>query len=326
MSAIAETRYGFTGRLKAEFPSQVIVDATELCNLACGHCPHPQFKKSVHYSGRSLDPALNARLVDEVREYGRPHTQYIRYTGEGEPLIHPQGYQMIEYAARQSGVFVTLTTNGTIMDERRTQRLLESGVHLIDISIDAFHAETYAKIRVNGVLEVTRENVLRLIRWIGESRSSTRVVVSYVEQPANLAETVDFQRFWRDHGANEVVVRRLHSSAGSVVPIADILRANAVAAPRYPCLYPWERITLNPRGELAFCPQDWVHGSVLADYRTATIRDVWRGAAYAALRAAHLENDFVGHPFCGNCPDWKGTRWPGQGRSYADMIEQFTRG
>lgn len=320
----AGARYGFHDRLKAEFPSQVIVDVTELCNLACIHCPHPVFKKSEHYAGRCLDPALNERLVDEVRDHGRGLTQYIRYTGEGEPLIHPHGYRMIEYAARRSGVFVTLTTNGTIMDERRTRSLLDSGVHLIDISIDALSPATYASVRVNGDLEVTRANVLRLIEWVRVSKSPTRVVVSFVEQAVNAHEAPGFERFWKDQGADQVVVRRLHSNAGTVIGIAELLRGPGTDD-RYPCLYPWERIILTPRGELSFCPQDWVRGSVLTDYTTATIREVWQGRVYEQLRQAHLTNDFSGHGFCGQCPDWKGTRWPDQGLSYADMIEDFTQ-
>ena len=317
-------QFGFYDRLTRDFPSQVIVDVTELCNLECVHCPHPSFKKSHHYTGKGLDPVLNQRLVDEVRAHGVGATQYIRYTGEGEPLIHPKGYEMIEYAARRSGVFVTLTTNGTIMDERRTRRLLDSGVHLIDISIDAFTQDTYAKIRVKGDLAVTRANVLRLIEWVRATGSPTKVVVSFIEQPENLHEVAAFERFWSSEGAHQVVVRRLHSGAGAVVPIADLLRAQAAQADRYPCLYPWERIILNPRGELAFCPQDWVHGSILANYENASIRDIWRSAVYERLRDAHLANDFSAHTFCGQCPDWKSTRWPSQGRSYADMVRDFT--
>jgi len=40
---------------------------------------------------------------------------------------------------------------------------------MIDISIDALEPETYARIRVNGDLNVTRANVLNLIRWIRQS-------------------------------------------------------------------------------------------------------------------------------------------------------------
>ena len=37
-----------------KFPSQVMVDMTEVCNLACIHC-HPEFKRSTIYGKRMLD-------------------------------------------------------------------------------------------------------------------------------------------------------------------------------------------------------------------------------------------------------------------------------
>jgi sulfatase maturation enzyme AslB (radical SAM superfamily) len=315
--------YGFGGRLNADFPSQIIMDITEVCNLACVHCLHPEFKTSSHYGGRHLAPDLNAKMVDEVRRHGRGITQYIRYTGNGEPLVHPAAYDMIEHAVRESGVYVTLTTNGTIMNEARTTRLLDAGVHMIDISIDAFRPETYAAIRRNGKLATTQENVLRLIRWVREARSATRVVVSYIEQAGNAAETADFESFWRDAGADEVIVRRLHSCSGSLVTIAEVKRQTTVNAERRACLYPWERISVSASGELAFCPSDWIHASVVADYRATTIHETWQGEFYTRLRQAHLANDYTHHGFCGQCPDWEATRWPGQGRSYADLVEDF---
>lgn len=318
-----QAEYGFGGRLAAEFPSQIIMDITEVCNLACTHCPHPTFAKSEHYAGRHLDPALNEKMIEEVRQHGQGRTQYIRYTSNGEPLVHPNGYDLIQAAVDYSGVFVTLTTNGKIMNEKRTQRLLESGVHLIDISIDAFKPETYAKIRVKGNLDVTRENVLRLIRWVRESKAKTKVVVSFVEQPENTAEATDFERYWKDQGAEYVVIRRLHSHSGAVIKVADIGRANQNLNNRRPCLYPWERVTINARGDLSFCPSDWVHGSYVADYRNTSIHAEWQGEFYRRLRAAHLNNDYGNHAFCGQCPDWAATRWPHEGRSYADMVEDF---
>jgi MoaA/NifB/PqqE/SkfB family radical SAM enzyme len=317
------TEYGFHARLKAEFPSQVIVDATEVCNLACIHCPHPAFKRSEHYGGRHLDFDLHERMVDEVREWGRPHTQYIRYTSNGEPLTHPRIYDMLQSAVVRSGVFVTVTTNGTVLDARRVEKLLASGLHLVDVSIDAVTAETYARVRVHGKLDVTRRNVLGLLDMKRRCRAATRIVVSFVEQPENAHEAAEFEAYWRSQGVDDVVVRRLHSAAGGVTGIADTMRAEQAGTVRRPCLYPWERILLNARGDLAFCPQDWVHGSVVADYRRTTIRDVWQGPFYRALREAHLANDFREHPFCGQCPDWKQTRWPSEGRSYADMVQEF---
>lgn len=318
-----EAVYDFGGRLTADFPSQIIMDITEVCNLACTHCPHPDFAKSEHYGGRYLDSVLNDKMIREVREHGQGKTRYIRYTSNGEPLVHPTGYELIQSAVDHSGVFVALTTNGTIMNEKRTQKLLESGVHMIDISIDAFKPETYAKIRVKGNLDATRGNVLRLLQWVRESKSKTKVVVSFVEQPQNMKEVRDFEKYWKDAGINEVVIRRLHSHSGAVIKVASMNREKQQSATRRPCLYPWERVTINARGDLAFCPSDWVHGSFVADYRNTTIHAEWQGKFYQALRQAHVSNNYDNHGFCGNCPDWALTRWPHEGRSYADMVEDF---
>ena len=41
-------------------------------------------------------------MVDEVREYGKNITKYIRYTSNGESLVHPKSYEMILYAVENS--------------------------------------------------------------------------------------------------------------------------------------------------------------------------------------------------------------------------------
>ncbi len=132
-----ESQYGFYDRLSRDFPSQVIIDSTELCNLACTHCAHPEFKRSEHYQGRSLDPELNQKVVEEIARAGKGHCQYIRYTGEGEPLIHPNIFEMVSHAVQSSGTTVTITTNGTLGQGGKLQKLIETGVDIIDVSIDA---------------------------------------------------------------------------------------------------------------------------------------------------------------------------------------------
>lgn len=295
--------YGFGGRLRAEFPSQVIIDITEVCNLACGHCPHPKFKESEHYAARYLDRWLNEKAVAEVAAWG---SEYIRYCAEGEPLIHPECHEMIQHAVENSGTFVTLTTNGTILNKRRMRQLLDSGLHMIDVSIDAATAGTYEKVR-GGDYEQVEANVLAL----SEMRGNCKLVVSFVEQPANAHEVLLFRSLWAQR-ADQVVIRRLHTAAGFAWQAID-------QSGRYPCLYPWERIVLNPAGKLKFCPQEWFGGAEIADYRDTTIYDTWHSPAYDLLRQSHLSGHCKG--VCERCPDWRQTRWPGQGESYADVVE-----
>lgn len=314
------SKYGFYERLSAAFPSQVLVDVAETCNLGCIHCPHPIFKKSEHYTGSKVNPNLNKKMVDEVAEFGKGITQYIRYASNGEPLLHNNIYEMIDYAKQKSGTTVTLTTNGVLLNNKNLPTLLDTKVDLVDISIDAFSVDVYKAIR-KGNLDITRANVLSLIDQIKTKQLKTKVVVSYVEQPLNTHETIQFKEFWEKAGADYVVIRRLHSCSGAKTELAEERRKNIVN--RRPCLYPWERVVLTPRGDLAFCPSDWVHGSVIGPYENTTIKESWGGSFYTQLRQAHLDNNYANHKFCGQCPDWESTRWPSEGRSYANMIQEF---
>lgn len=317
------TRYGFGGRLTEAFPSQLNIDLTEVCNLACIHCSHALMAKSEHYTGAFLPLELNKKAVDEVRDFGKGSCEYIRYTGAGEPFLHKDLFSILKYAVDNSGVTVTLTANGTLINEEKAKRFLDTGTNLIDISIDAFLPETYARIRVNGNLEVTRRNILRLIELKRQFNYSTKIVVSYIEQPGNMAETERFEEFWKQAGVDFVVIRRCHSNCGSLEGRARELREKNAEQKRTPCIYPWERIALRSFGALSYCPGDWVRGSVMADYRTATIHETWNSEKYWKLRQAHLDNDYSGFPICSSCPDWSQVRWPEEGRAYANMIEDF---
>jgi MoaA/NifB/PqqE/SkfB family radical SAM enzyme len=317
------THFGFYGRLNPIFPSQIIVDVTEKCNLECLHCAHKSFVSSTHYTGSMLNPGFNVKLVKEVSAYGRGITQYIRYCADGEPLLHPRILEMLEFAVRYSGVNVTLTTNGTLMNGDVAKMLVDMRIHVVDISIDAYSEKTYAKIRRNGDLSITKANVLRLIGLVKRTSGRTKVVVSYIEQEENYNERERFKNYWMKNGADYVVLRRLHSTAGALPDVARSMKLKIKNECRRPCLYPWERIVLNPIGYLCFCPADWQRKSSIVDYAKTSIREVWAGRFYRSLREAHLHNDFRKHPFCKQCPDWCATRWPDEGRSYADMVEEF---
>ena len=156
-------KYGFYGRLKEEFPSQIIVGLTENCNYACSHCPHANFSKSEVYTGSVLSEELNKKLIDEVKTDGKGYCTHIRYTAFGEPLLHPKAYDLLSYATENSGTMVSITTNGSKLTAENRKKLLDMKIGLIDISLDANTAETYEKIRINGKFEQVKNNVLSLL-------------------------------------------------------------------------------------------------------------------------------------------------------------------
>ena len=299
-----------------------MVDITEVCNLACIHCTHPLFKKSEIYNKAMLDPKINNKMVNEVRRNGKGITQYIRYTSNGEPLVHPKSYDMIMDAVENSDTKVTLTTNGTILNEKRIKKLMSTGLHMIDVSIDAFTENTYKKVRVNGDLNITRKNVLNLIKFKNQIKANTKIIVSFVEQEQNINESKNFKSFWTESGADEVLIRKLHTNSGSNLDDTEKDTATEETLIRRACLYPWERVVLTAKGFLNFCPTDWFGKSQIEDYRNTTIAKVWKSNFYKDLRQQHQSCQFK-NDFCNKCPDWKNTSWPHDtNKSYADLVER----
>ena len=78
-------------------------------------------------------------------------------------MTHPKIFSFLEYACKYSGTMVSLTTNGSYLNENNRKKLLEIGMGLIDISLDANTKETYENIRINGNFEKVQGNVLSLL-------------------------------------------------------------------------------------------------------------------------------------------------------------------
>lgn len=315
--------YGFYGRLKEEFPSQIIVDLNEACNYECIHCPQARLKKEGKILGKKLSKELNRKMVDEVAEYGKGITQQIRYTADGEPFLHPDILDILEYAISNSGTMVTITTNGSLLDDKTMLWLQELGLGLIDFSLDAYKDETYAQIRRKGNLEIVRNNVLKMINIRDTIKSKTKIVVSFVLQEKNRDEVEDFKKYWEEQGVDRVIIRKLHTAGGSMEHTGD----EQIKTGIYPCVYLWERITLNQEGKLSYCPTDWEGNRIIChDYSKTTIRDIWQGEMYRKLRNEHLTNCFSNDNACKNCQDRFLTIWPERGETaYGDMIADFKK-
>ncbi|RKJ21596.1 radical SAM protein [bacterium D16-50] len=316
--------YGFYDRLRENMPSQIIIDIDQNCNYACVHCPHGKFRKSDIYTGARLSEELNRKLVDEVREAGNGDVQHLRYTANGEPLLHPHAVEILTYAAQNSGTFVSLTTNGSLLTKEVSRQLLLSGIGLIDISLDAYHEDTYALIRKNGNLVRVRQNVLDLLQLRRETNAQTKIVVSYVIQPDNINEIEDFEKYWMQQGVYQVVFRKLHTAGGSIKNSS----VETDSGEYQPCVYPWERLSIGPDGEFEFCPASWEGKMHLGfNIKDHTIYEVWHSDRYRKLREEHLRAAFADFKICGECPDRNHIIWPGKDgrKAYGDMIKELKK-
>ncbi len=295
--------YGFESFDAASFPGYVMFDITNVCNSRCRHCPHSlsEFRKNL--KPRYLDPMLFRRVIDEIPV---DYEGFIRITADGEPLLHKGLEGMLSYADKQSKGRVGLTTNGALMDPERSRAILDTGVSVVDFSLDALDEETYADIRQGLPFKEVLENIFNFLELREKNGLTTRTMVSFVKQERNRAEAEAFEQFWRDK-VDKVLIREFITNVNAV---HDPENENCrVRENRWPCPHVFRRVVVNYEGNLKICPVDWENRTVIGSLESGTVRDIWQGEAYRRIRLNHLNNRFPADSACGGCPDWRGSPW-----------------
>jgi radical SAM protein with 4Fe4S-binding SPASM domain len=166
-----DLRYGRRGPRRASTAGErrpvVVWNCTRRCNLACLHC----YSDSDAKRHPELTTAEGVTLLEDIAGYGVPA---LLFSG-GEPLIRPDLFTLIE-AARDLGLPVTLSSNGTMITPDRARRLAELGVRYVGISLDGI-GRTHDHFRGRrGAFERTL-NGIRALRAEGVS-TGVRVTLS----------------------------------------------------------------------------------------------------------------------------------------------------
>jgi len=105
---------------------------TKRCNLNCDHC-----YLDAAFRGGLMTDELNTeqcfRVIDQIAEVN-PNA-FLILTG-GEPLLRPDIYDIIRYAAGKK-FMVVLGTNGTLINKANAEKIKAAGAHGVGISIDS---------------------------------------------------------------------------------------------------------------------------------------------------------------------------------------------
>src|SRR5712691_935873 len=115
----------FRGLVSTEHPLLAHLIPIRRCNLSCKYCnEYDDFSKPVPNE-------TMFRRVDKLAELG---TSVITISG-GEPLLHPELDEIIR-RIRQRGMIAGLITNGYLLTVERIERLNQTGLEWLQISID----------------------------------------------------------------------------------------------------------------------------------------------------------------------------------------------
>ncbi len=165
------------GRFGELVPSpfqRIHIELTNVCNFDCTFCPKQNMTRQYQYM--PYEKAI--AIIDEIAEYGM--AEKITFHVMGEPFMHPQFFEILDYAADR-GVTTGITTNGTYLSSDIAERLKPLRVGQINISLQTPDEESYKTRKSRDMdFEEYKENILEFIGWILNQPNPPKLKVHFL--------------------------------------------------------------------------------------------------------------------------------------------------
>ena len=309
-----------------KFPLMLVISTVYPCNLGCPNCPYTDGNSEIRrfyreHNGDLFPVGLWKKIADECGEYGA----WMRCTGGGEPMLHPQMVDMIEYA-KSKGARVWLNTNGSMFgpnakQRQKLERLIRAGIDLIEFSMDAADSGTYAKLRPprSGRTQEPERwwakhmgNVCAALDFRRQFIATSRIVVSIIRQEAIEGRLDDAVQFWlKEIGVDDVITRKfLTWDDNTTVQFDKALDRHLYGTlPKQktePCVWPFERLNVDTLGRIALCGQDisFKTSKLFPNVNEKSISEIWQGEMFSWYRRMHLEGRGAECWPCRGCSAW----------------------
>lgn len=277
------------------FPPELSIETINICNARCTICAHPDMKRP---KGKMAND-LVISLIDQAAS-GKVKKLYL--SGFGEPLIDTRLPEFVAHAKDKGIPIISLVTNAQLLENDIAANLIDAGLNEINISMDGFTPESYAKTRLGLKFESVVDNVKELHAII-ESRPSSmkniEVLISAVDLLTNRHErriAVELLGKYVDHiyfrQAQGWTANYGHLIAG----YSPHYKTNQI-----PCRYLWDSMSVYIDGRVPPCCLDYEAEQSMGDAVHISLAEIWQGERFANYRHLHLENRKDELSPCGRC-------------------------
>lgn len=299
-------------------PVTAQIEPTSECNLRCRMCIRE--KVGVPIGRMSFDDFKKIlNKLDSLFKVG--------ISGQGELFLHPQIFDMIDYANKR-GIVVNITSNGTLLNDEIIQKICNSDIGEIGISVDSTKKEKYEKIRKGADFDKLVKNIKKLTSELEKKKRDTIVVMAPIIFKNNIDELPEFVKLAKKLGIKKIAFQTLQTKENYVKNYEKGMKSQTVKnqierltqkmreakelADRYKitfifdeeespgCVWPWRGIYVTWNGGVTPCCKILNYNEpLLGNLLKEDFWDIWNGKEYQKLRK--LLRDRKMPPYCEGC-------------------------
>jgi radical SAM protein with 4Fe4S-binding SPASM domain len=282
-----------------EFPIHLDIEATRACNLKCVMCFRTvKIASGEKFPEGDMDFGLYKKIVDEGAQNGLCS---IKLSYLGEPLISKDIVRMTEYAKDKGILDVMFNTNGVLLTQEMSRKLIKAGITGVFISFDSPYKDHFESIRVGAKFESVIKNVEDLVRIRKEMDSFFPIIrVSMTVMKENENEIPQYMKLWQP------IVDAI-GFGHYVDPHHQDKKANERRAFQtkkkdfFVCPQIYQRLVIHWDGRIGLCCADYDAEMHLGNAKNVTIKSVWLGKELQHYRRLSEQGSWDKIPLCLKC-------------------------
>jgi len=302
-------------------PEKVIISSTDRCNLSCKMCWRNEKKENPNISpSKELGFSEIKKILDDCKKL---NVKKIDLTGGGEPFLRKDIFELIKLI-KSYGFEATLTTNATLLDEKKIETLIKLGLDDICFSIESLDKKTNDFLRGENSTSKTISTV-KLFNRTKEGLKRNNPVLRFStiitnRNYNNLSSLIDFAvensikainfsvliewNSCRELSMKDIpwekakkIFRKLDSKLkkGNVYSnFPSIIKHGLLShdLPKF-CYAPWEILFINSQGEvLPCCILASHYAIVVGNIRKNSLEEIWFGRKMQDFRDKIKKGDY----------------------------------
>lgn len=185
------------------YPRLVMIEIGTTCNLQCETCPTPREYLERPLILMNIDDFK--KIIDNIKNYVHVVLLYV----SNEPLLNPYLPEMIKYAAKNF-LYVMISTNATLLDEKKSNELINAGLDEILLCLDGMTKESYELFRTGADFDVVIKNI-RNFCFEKKKRKLKKpyVEVQFIVTKLNQDQIPEIKKFSREIGSDRLKIKSL---------------------------------------------------------------------------------------------------------------------
>ena len=250
----------------------------------------------------TMKDGLFNKIVDELREHSDT-IQRVSLYRDGEPLLDKKLPKRVQLLKDNGIKQVSIATNVSLLNEKRSIDLLESGIDLVKMSIDSLDKNIFESIRVRLDFDEVIENAKRFIELRDRISPNTRIWMRMIRQKSNIDEWPYYEQYWSKYlnKNDRIYYHNIFNWGGQLDGLSPV---KSTYEPNLPCVSLWSLFVIFGDGKVPLCNVDYNNKFPLGDVTKSSIEEIWRSSLLNKYRDMHLGHKKDNISICQNCNVW----------------------